>query len=124
MSIIFDTFLGVFSIKVKFFKYFFIKLIFDRHFLFSWEIAHISISIFNLKRPGMISNVVNCESSFWISVQYSSDQVLALARKEFWESILGAHNLFVKIRSFWILEGKIATDHGIKDNTTAPNISS
>ena len=68
VTIILNTFLSIFPIKIKFFKDLFIQFIIDRHFLFSWEIAHISISVFNLQWPGVVSNVIHSKSTLWIGI--------------------------------------------------------
>ena len=79
MTIIFNALLSILSIKVIFNESFFEKFIFNWHFLFAREKTHVSISVFDLKSPGMVSNICNSKSSFRICVKDSSHHIFALA---------------------------------------------
>ena len=123
MSVIFDAFLCILSIEVVLIKQFIEKLVLNWHLLLTWEKSHISISVFHLQRPSVISNVVDGKSSLWISIKDSSNEVFALSAQELGKSILGSHDLLVQIGGLWILERQVTAHHGIKHNATAPNIS-
>lgn len=83
MAIVLDALLCILSVKVIFDKSFLKKFLFDWHFLFPREQTHVSISIFDLERPSMISNIRYSKASLRVSIKDSSDHVLALAREEF-----------------------------------------
>jgi hypothetical protein len=52
----------------------------------------------------MVAYLTHTEPLLWVDIQDSSDQVLALARQELWQSVVCAHNFLVKVGSFWILK--------------------
>lgn len=95
VSVIFDTFLRILSIKVVFIKQLVEELILNWHFLLTGEKSHISISIFYLQRPCVISNVIYGKSCFRVSIEDSSDEVFALSTQELWKGVLSSHDLFV-----------------------------
>jgi hypothetical protein len=71
VSVIFDAFLSILFVKIELIEDSAEKLVFERHFLLSGELTNISISIFHLQRPSVISDIINTKSLLWIDIKYS-----------------------------------------------------
>lgn len=71
---------------------------------------------------GMVADICDANTGLRVSIEDLLNKVFALRGQELGHLIVSGHNLFVQIRSLWILEGKITCDHGVKDDTTRPNI--
>lgn len=70
----------------------------------------------------MILNFCDSDSSFGICVQDFANEVLAVWGEKLWHLVVGTHDFLVQIGGFGVLEGKITSNHGIKDNSTTPDI--
>ena len=70
----------------------------------------------------MSSDVGNTDTSFWVRVEDFDDKVLALRRKELGHLVVGSHDLLVEVRGLWVLEGQVASDHGVEDDSAGPNV--
>lgn len=97
VPVVLNAFLSVLSVKVELLDNLLIELFLDRHFLLAGEESHVSVSIFYLQRPCVVSDFVHTESVLWICVQNSSDEVFALAREELGKGVLCSHDLLVQI---------------------------
>ena len=82
MPIVFNTLRRILPVEIELFKQLVKELVLYGHLLFSREQAHISVSIFDLKRPSVASDIIHCIPLVWIGVQDLSYKVFALARQE------------------------------------------
>jgi hypothetical protein len=98
-----------------------------RHGLQAWEKTRFprlgSLLFVSLTHVCMISDLANANTRLWVRVQNPLDKVLAVRREELGHLIVSAHNLFVKVRSLWILERQVSGHHRVKNYTRAPDIS-
>lgn len=73
--------------------------------------------------PGMVPDLFHANSRVRISVEDLGDEVLRIFREELRHAVVCVKNFLVEIARFLILEGEVATEHGIEDHTTAPQIT-
>ena len=123
VSIVLDALLGVFTVKVKLLDNFAEQLIFHGHLLFAREQSLITVPVFHLQGPSVVSDVTNAIALLRVRVKDSPDQVLALGAEEFGHRVISRHDLLVEITRFRVLKRQVATDHCIKDYTRGPNVS-
>jgi hypothetical protein len=97
MAIIFDAFCCILTIKVVFDESLLEKFVLNRHFFFSGEKSHVAVSILDLKGPGVVSDVSDGESGFWICIEDSPDHVFALSRQKFGQSVFSTHNFLIEV---------------------------
>ena len=54
------------------------QLVFNGHLFFSWEKTLVTISVLDLERPSVVSDVLNVEPLLWVSIEDSPNHVFAL----------------------------------------------
>ena len=70
----------------------------------------------------MVPDLRYSDSSLWICVQNLLYDVFALGREELWHLVISGHDLLVQIGCLGVLERQVACNHGIKDDSTRPDI--
>lgn len=80
VPVVLDALLSVLPVKIVLSQQFLKELVVYGHLLLAREQAHVSIPVFDLERPCVISDFVNTESSIWVCIQYSSNQIFTLTR--------------------------------------------
>jgi hypothetical protein len=70
----------------------------------------------------VIPDFIHSEPLLRVRVENSSDQVLALAAQELGQSVVGTHDFFVEIGGLGVFERQVATDHGVENHATAPDV--
>jgi len=76
----------------------------------------------HLSIPLVSANVSDHESLLWVSVEDLSDEVFSRLRDDTWDQVIAVQDLLVELACVWVFERKVPTSHGVKDDTTAPNI--
>ena len=117
VSVVLDTLLAIFTVKVEFFNDFVEQLLLHRHLLFAREQSLITVPIFHLKRPGVVSDVANTIALLRVRVENTPNQVLALGTEELGHRVVSGHDFLVQIAGLWVLKRQVAADHGIEHDT-------
>lgn len=98
----------------------------EGHFLQSWEktrLSHLRHGfLVRCTHVGVATDVLDSNTRLGVRVQDLLNEVLALRREELGHLVIGSHNLLVQIRCLGVLEGEVASDHGVENDTTRPNV--
>ena len=82
VAVCFDAFYCVVVVEGVVIEHYFVDCIINRHFVFSWEQAWLFLLLDKFE-PGMIPNLIQSKSFFWISVQYPFEDICAVLTHEF-----------------------------------------
>ena len=97
------------------------------HVDWNWVLANddtlIIFLVFYLPVPDMIFDILHCEPLGWVSIQYTLDQISAVITHKVRDCVVCVKDFLVEYVCFGVFEWKVATDHGIKDHATTPNVS-
>ena len=76
----------------------------------------------NVLHPAMSSNLINCKALLSVCVEDFGYYIFRRCRYEFWQFVIAVKNLFIQISCIGIFEGKISSDHGVENDSAAPNV--
>ena len=68
MTVILDAFLSILSVKIILHEELFEELVLNWHFLLAREESHVTVAIFHLKGPSVVSDVGDAETSIGVCV--------------------------------------------------------
>lgn len=75
-----------------------------------------------LGEPGMLTDLIDAVSFLRICNQYLTDQILGLLADVVSDGVLAVHYLVVELVSVRVFEGQVATQHGVQDHATRPDV--
>lgn len=76
----------------------------------------------NLIVPLVVPNIVHRESFNWVCVQNFLYQIFGGLGDESRNEVVAVQYLFIEFAGVGVLEGEVATSHGVEDDAAAPNI--
>ena len=71
----------------------------------------------------MSADIPGREALSWVRIQDPLHQVPAVITDEIWDRVIGVQDLFVENVSLGVLEGQVATDHRVENDTAGPYVS-
>lgn len=94
----------------------------SRYVVFSDDQALVfADGLMNLEPP-MLSDICSVISGLRVSVKYLPKKIRGFVRNELGQTKVTLQNLLVQLGSVRVFKRQVPADHGIKDNTTTPNI--
>ena len=79
--------------------------------------------ILNLLVPDVVLYILYCEPFLRICIEDAFNEISAVITDKIRDCVICIENFFVEYICLGVFERQIATDHGVENHTTAPNVS-